>query len=163
MKRLPRDLKFVCLMAVLMLVSCGSPKGVPKVGYGRSSGQEYATSLNGNRTFKRLLTSIYDRVDRYTKLSPRWEKYSTVIWMPDYHAPPRQEVVDKIEEWMANGWERSFVYIGRDFDAEKFYWQHLADTTTDKVKRVEYKRRGAKSYARVARRPYYFNESNEFF
>ncbi len=98
-------------------------------GYGRSTGRGYTTSVNGTGALKELIRKYDFKVNRYTKVSPRLDRYQTVIWFPDNYAVPRDEVVQRIEQWLSDGWEggeRTLVYVGRDYNAEVTYWEKMA-------------------------------------
>ncbi len=107
------------------LMALGGCRQELKTGYGRAYGSDYSTSVNGTVVFQEMVKAAGHKVDRYRKISPRWENYQTVVWFPDGFAPPPQDVIDKIEEWLATGFDRTLVLVARDFDASIVYWDRL--------------------------------------
>ncbi len=111
-------------MLLLFLTGCEQRL---QTGYGRPTGAQYSTSVNGTRIFHRMITATGHDVDRYGKFSPRWERYNTVIWMPDSFQPPSDELIDHIETWLSQSDFRKLIYVARDYDATMAYWRALAD------------------------------------
>ena len=146
----PHTNRVLTCFAVLILLFCSctqEPEG-PETGYGRSFGSDYATSVNGTKVLKSLLSEMgFQNIDRYRKFSPRLERYQTVVWMPDAQQAPSEASIDFAEQWLENGWNRTLIYVGRDYDAEAQYWQTLADSTTDPTTKVTYLRRKARAIA----------------
>lgn len=124
-------------------------------GYGRLTGAGYRTSVNGTRVFANMLESHGPKVDKYTRLTPRIDRYGTIVFFPEDRAAPSQETVDRIETWLSDSDSRTFVYVGRDFDAEIDYWQTMLDNP-DEFLKAHARRRLARSMtaqdqARLAR------------
>ncbi len=114
----------VCLLLGLLLAAgCGrSEKLVTE--YGKVAGDHGGTSVNGTGV---LLDMFRDRgcdVKRFRKISPKLEKYDTIVWFPDETDYPGVEVTEALEDWLRNGVQRTLIYVGRDFDAELDYLQH---------------------------------------
>ena len=143
--------------SMLLFCSCTKTPQGPLTTYGRSSGVEYVTSLNGTKAYKTMLSNKGYDVDRYRRFSPRLNKYSTVIWFPDKHYAPREEAVEFVESWLADGRNRTVVYVGRDFDAEPIYWNQMAGQATTSAEKITCHRRSARAAARVE------NEKNTFY
>ena len=49
-------------------------------------------------------------------------------WAPDSFRPPGQEVRQFFQEWFASEESKTLVYIGRDYDAEPYYWEAVWPT-----------------------------------
>ncbi len=117
--------------AILLLVCwCGCEKQLP-TGYGRAVGSEYSASVNGTVVLQEMVKSHGHAVDRYGKISPRWDQFQTVYWFPDGFTAPSSEAVEKIEEWLASNSNRTLVYVARDFDAAISYWEQLGQNSND--------------------------------
>ena len=117
-----RVLSIATAASVLMLSGCEQRL---KTGYGRAYGSDYSASVNGTVVFQEMVKATGRDVDRYGRVSPRWRKYQTVYWLPDGFAAPSEEAIDKIEDWLEDGWGRTLVFVGRDFDAAMLYWELL--------------------------------------
>ena len=142
-----------CLLALaafsLLFCSCSRrDKGV-QVTYGRSAGVDYKNSLNGTKAYRTMLQEKGFTVDRYSRFSPRLNKYSTVVWFPDNHEAPRESAIEFAETWLAEGWSRTLIYVGRDFDAESIYWDQLAESAKMPSEKIDYRRQGSRAYARA--------------
>ncbi len=118
------------IAAVSLLVLCGCEEQL-ETGYGRAFGTGYSTSVNGTMVFQRMVKGSRRDVDRYGRISPRWQKYQTVYWFPDGFAAPDDETLDRIEAWLAADWNRTLVLVGRDFNAESLYWEWLREQADD--------------------------------
>ena len=53
-----------------------------------------------------------------------------VVWAPNNFAPPTGDERNLIEAWLAADAGRTFVYIGRDYDAAVDYWRRMADAAS---------------------------------
>jgi hypothetical protein len=63
-------------------------------------------------------------VKRRQKISPRIERFETLVWFPDDYSCPSAKATDALNAWLENGWERTLIYVGRDYTAQADY---LAD------------------------------------
>lgn len=112
-----------------LFAGCQPPK--IETGYGRSSGPGYSSSLNGTSVLHRMYESRGFPVERYSKMSPRWDTYQTVVWMPDSFVPPSEKHIQWVESWLSRGYQRTLVYVARDYDAAVSYWDQLCEQTED--------------------------------
>ncbi len=67
------------------------------------------------------------RVKRYRKISPRLNRYNTIVWFPNDQDCPSSEATDALENWLTEGYLRTLIYVGRDYDAEVDLYQHLLE------------------------------------
>jgi hypothetical protein len=118
---------------LLLVCICGCEKQLP-TGYGRAVGSEYSNSVNGTFVLQEMVKSLGRSVDRYGKISPRWDQYQTVYWFPDGFSAPPLEAVGKIEEWLTSDSNRTLVFVARDFDAAISYWEQLGQDTHEAQK-----------------------------
>jgi hypothetical protein len=90
--------------------------------YGRRGGLA-AQSVNGTAVLGELFTQAGFKVESRTVLSPDVMKnVDTIVWFPDEFAPPDEMTIGWFERWLRAGPNRTLVYVGRDFDAERNYW-----------------------------------------
>jgi hypothetical protein len=66
------------------------------------------------------------RVTTFGRLSPKLDRYDTLIWFPDSFQPPTGNQRQWLENWLASGSGRTVVYVGRDYDASVHYWDAVA-------------------------------------
>lgn len=114
------------IIALILTASgCDSGKGPVSVDYGRQRGRA-ATSVNGVSVLAEMFRQSGRDVDRYKKLSPRIDRYETLVWFPDNAAAPSHEAIERIEQWLSGGYDRTLIYVGRDYDSQLDYYQTIA-------------------------------------
>ena len=105
----------------LMITGCQmSPKDL-STEYGKINGIEGGVSINGTRVFADMFSIRGFRIKRRSKISPRINRYQTLVWFPDDHSCPRPEVTEAINAWLDQGYDRTFIYVGRDYNARADY------------------------------------------
>lgn len=114
-----------CLLGVLAVTSGCSPGGGIHDAYGQRRGHEGSDSVNGTAVLASLFEQSGYRVFTWQRLSPKLEDADVIVWAPDDFRPPTAEQRDFIEEWLWTEPGRTFVYIGRDFDAASEYWRTM--------------------------------------
>ena len=115
---------WIFVLAITLLWATGCQQEL-ETGYGRAHGTDYTDSVNGTIVFDRMIKSSRRRIDHYRKVSPRWYDYDTIFWIPDHIIAPQQEAIDKAEQWVASGDDKTLVYVARDYDAAIVYWEQL--------------------------------------
>lgn len=116
--------------ALVLLLCCNEVNQVSaqiKSGYGRTKGSDYRTSVNGTSVLAELYRNYDYEVRSWNKLSPRIENFQTIIWFPDELETPTAEAVDRIESWLTDSSDRTFIYVGRQFDAEELMWKKMLE------------------------------------
>jgi hypothetical protein len=93
--------------------------------YGGRRG-EAASSVNGLSILAEMFQQAGYQVSSRSNAGSGIDEAQVIIWAPNNFAPPTQEERDLIESWLAEESGRSFVYIGRDYDAAVSYWQRVA-------------------------------------
>lgn len=91
--------------------------------YGQVSGRREADSVNGTSVLARMFEQRGHTVVTWDRLSPKIEKFDTIVWAPDDFKPPAEEQRQRLEKWLYGKSGRTLVYIGRDWDAELAYWK----------------------------------------
>ena len=116
------------LLAVLALAmsGCGSSSSEVNTVYGRRSGKG-ATSVNGTSVLARMFHNAGHRVKTRGRSGGNIEDCDVIVWAPDRFTPPTDEEREEIYNWINDGYGRTFIYIGRDYDAAVEYWNHAAD------------------------------------
>ncbi len=135
-----------CMTTFLVLTGCDTRPTTVDTQYGRLTGAKYRNSLNGTRIFAEMLKSTNKKVDRYGRLTPKIDKYNTIVFFPSDRSAPNQETVDRLETWLRDGWNRTLIYVGRDFDAEIDYWKEMLDHP-DESQKAHARRRLAQAMA----------------
>jgi hypothetical protein len=109
----------------VLLGGCGQreDRGYIDTEYGRQHGREYGASVNGTGVIAEMFTQAGHHVTARSALSPAVENADVIVWFPDDFDPPPRQVRQWFENWMRSGYERTLVYVGRDFDAEPLYWE----------------------------------------
>ncbi len=135
----------------LLVTGCSRQPVVPSTGYGRISGSGYADSLNGTRAFRNMVIQSGLRVKKVDKLTPRLDRFQNAVWFVDDRRAPTAETVERWEDWLYEGYGRTLVVVGRDFEADVLYWQDMLDRTTDPASRDFYQYRLALAKSRQDR------------
>lgn len=94
--------------------------------YGRRRGAEAHRSVNGTSVLAEMFKRAGHRVTTMNRLSPKVEEFDVVVWIPNNFEPPTKEQREFLEDWLANGQQRTVIYVGRDYDAAVDYWDHVA-------------------------------------
>jgi len=111
----------------LLTIGCSRPTGELNTDYGKVTSSRGNSSVNGTSVLAGMFEKNGYRVKRLNRISPRLNKYQTIIWFPDDFAPPSSEAIEALEEWLNEGNGRKLFYVGRDFDAATKYLQDLGD------------------------------------
>lgn len=106
------------LLAIVVGVSGCRPSPRLVTEYGKVAGQQGMSSVNGTAVFYEMVRNRAGRVKRYTKVSPRLERFETIFWFPDNYDSPSQKAIDALTTWLGNGYGRTLVYVGRDYNSD---------------------------------------------
>jgi hypothetical protein len=98
------------------------------VSYGKRRGTENVRSVNGTAILAELFRQAGHRVSSFSRLSPKLEDADVLVWISDDFAPPTKEQREWLEDWLALGYGRTIIFIGRDYDAAVAYWTKVAAT-----------------------------------
>ncbi len=115
---------FYALVLLTVLVGCGRRQELVTE-YGKVVGDQGGTSVNGTSVLFEMFRENGFRVKRYRKISPRLNRYNTIVWFPNDQGCPSSEAIDALENWLTEGYLRTLIYVGRDYDAEVDLFQHL--------------------------------------
>jgi hypothetical protein len=122
-------MKSVCIIlsALLLLVpSTGCDGADIDSTYGRRSGMG-SSSVNGTRVFSEMFEQAGHHVTTASRLTPKLrDRADVIVWFPDDFDPPKKEVREWLKTWLCEwGKKRTLIYVGRDFDAARVYWNKV--------------------------------------
>ncbi len=132
MTRLRSSCLPVCVIAIVSLtatIGCFEQRDTVHTEYGKIRGESGGTSVNGVSVLADMLRERGHAVTRYGRLSPKIERYETLVWFPANKDCPSDEAVDRLEQWLDNGYRRTLIYVGYDFAGEVDYYRQLVDVT----------------------------------
>ena len=92
--------------------------------YGYRSGSFRAESVNGTSVLGGMFEAAGHDVRSRRYLSPKLAEADTIVWVPDSFTPPSLEVRKWLNDWLDEG-GHTLIYVGRDYDAEQFYWEEV--------------------------------------
>ena len=120
----------LCLIVAMLMVcaaGCGGKKLEPEVttGYGRSAGKEFSSSVNGTSVIKDLVRRSGSRVSTTHSISPQINDFDTIVWFRDRFEAPPEDAILRLEDWLAAGYQRQLILVGRDYDSGIAYWENV--------------------------------------
>lgn len=98
--------------------------------YGKVSGQQGAVSVNGTSVLYEMFRQTGHQTRRAKRISPRLDRYGTVIWFPDNYQCPDDDAVEALDQWLQDGYGRTLVYVGRDYTADVEYFEFLVSQSS---------------------------------
>ncbi len=138
------NVAFAAFALAVVASGCGQ-KSELNSEYGGRRGRA-ATSVNGISILADMFRETGARSTTVLNLSSRLDKYDVVILAPANFTPPSEDVREFIDDWLAAKSGRTFVFIGRDYDAAGDYWQAMFAQTPAQL-RVDIMRREAQARA----------------
>jgi hypothetical protein len=126
-------LPFVVTLASVLLAGCEPRAKTVSTAYGGRRG-EAASSVNGLSILADMFQRAGYQVTSRSNTGSGINDAQVIVWAPNNFAPPTAEERERIEEWLAAETGRTFVYIGRDYDAGVEYWRRM----TDQAKPVDF-------------------------
>jgi hypothetical protein len=132
------------LLAVLLIVAgtimaSRRDEHLPTV-YGRRRGGEASNSVNGTAVLIEMFKDAGSRVTTTSRFSPRLNRYDVIVWFPNDLKPPTVEQRQYLADWLKNGFGRTVVYVGRDYNAEIDYWKQIGPTVPPELARETLRR-----------------------
>lgn len=137
---------FLYTATLSLLVGCG---GQLDTTYGMRRGTPGEASLNGTSVLGEFFARAGLRVSSWGRMSPRLHQAHVVVWAPDDFALPSAPQLAFMENWLLAGEGRTWIWIGRDYDAEPAYWREIVEQATPALYH-EAARRGAQAQAEFA-------------
>lgn len=134
----------VLIVALLIWLFRGAPE--LSTGYGRRMGPDHRTSVNGTIVLAEMFRYSGRNVTSVDKLSPKLWKYETIVWFPNDFDVPTEEQRKYLERWLQEGYGRTLIYVGRDYDGATAYWSKiLPDAPKEQQAEIRHKLAEAKS------------------
>lgn len=112
------------LLVSLTLAGCGQQSTSLPTAYGKRTGQD-AASVNGTKVLSEMFREAGYYVRSFRSISPSTLRHDVIIWFPDAFTGPDAELRAAILEWFQQEEGRTFVIVGRDFDASLQYWNEI--------------------------------------
>jgi hypothetical protein len=123
-------------LSTLPIGGCEKIKSV----YGQCGGSSWS-SVNGTGVLGEMLENAGHTVLSWRMLSPRLRRRADcIVWFANDFSPPSQDVCDWLEGWLRQERGRTLIYVGRDFDAAVWYWEHLLPNPPPDQKAEIYRR-----------------------
>jgi len=112
----------VFLLASLFGLIAGCSEEI-ETSYGRRQGPTASASINGTAVLGSMFEQAGHSVFSWRTLSPKLhERADCIVWFPDDFQPPSEDVRKWLHSWLSAESGRTLIYVGRDFDAEGWYW-----------------------------------------
>ncbi|PQO37067.1 hypothetical protein C5Y96_07870 [Blastopirellula marina] len=109
------------LLVCTLAIGCGRKSDNLQTGYGKRTGNQ-AGSVNGTKALSEMFRDAGYYVRSYGVVSPSLLRHDVIVWFPDSFDGPTPEFRDTILNWLNEEEGRTFIYVGRDFDASIEYW-----------------------------------------
>ncbi|MGA2034932.1 MAG: hypothetical protein ABSG68_22005 [Thermoguttaceae bacterium] len=115
----------LCLLGLCLLAG-GCARDL-ETAYGRLDDPGAAQSINGTAVLAGMFQHAGHKVSSASSLTPSLlRRADCIVWFPDDFQPPSDKVCDWFESWLNEKPNRTLIYVGRDFDAEPWYWEKVA-------------------------------------
>lgn len=118
-----------CLLLFVALVCSGCMEQPLIDDYGKRTFWT-PQSVAGTTVLADMFEQAGHDVTTRQRLSPRLNKFQTLIWFPDSFAIPTAEERTFLENWLRAESGRTVIYVGRDYDAATQYWRAMANRIT---------------------------------
>jgi len=144
-RKLSRILPILAILFTSLISGCSfQEEERVETEYGRRRGYSHGPSVNGTAVLASIFESAGHNVHSWGTLSPRLNQADCIVWFPDDCSVPDRKSIDWFERWLSEDAGRTLIYVGRDYDAEPYYW----DAVKDRVPKEDMSRwRGAKTQA----------------
>lgn len=133
-------------LLLLILVGCGDSSRQRQQQIQSSYGRKSGNSLNGTSVLAELIRDSGRSVNRAESITPRINQFERIIWFRDRFETPSPEAIEKLETWLAYGYNRQLIIVGRDYDSAIDYWTSVSQNTTGNA-RIQARRQLAKAKA----------------
>jgi len=129
------------LLALALIALCGCGKSEddesPQGGHGLV---RFSASVNGLTVLGDMFTAAGHTVSLRKTLSPvLTDAVDVIVWAPDDFNVPDSDTCEQVDRWLRDKEDRTFIYIGRDFDARPLYWRKII-AKAPQVDRAKYQK-----------------------
>jgi hypothetical protein len=131
----PRISAFICGLLLLLFVAvfgCQRDENLPAK-YGNGPDVDFERSVNGYTVLADMFAKAGHTISTHSDFTPALaDAADTIVYAPDDFESPEPETIKWVDDWLKAKPDRTFIYIGRDFDAAPIYWRTiLADAPAD--------------------------------
>ena len=102
--------------------------------YGEGNQSEGAYSINGTGVLADMFRNSGSEIFYSRILGSPTSRADVIVWAPDSYRLPGDAEVEAIEQWLNAKPDRTFIFIGRDYDATMDYWVEVTKDATDDEK-----------------------------
>jgi hypothetical protein len=147
----PGSFRLLAAIALLLggvsLSGCGLTE-LPTY-YGRQQITLMDASVNGTDVLAGMLEAAgHEVIERRSLITSAMQSIDAIVWFPNDHQAPGEEVCEWLDGWLDAGPGRTLVYVGRHFDAEPIYWDKTAPLAPE-ADQTEYRARAVGSRIRT--------------
>lgn len=139
------------LLIAVTVFNSGCQQAEINTQYGKVSGRQGSDSLNGVSVFADMFAARGFLVKRRQKISPRINRFDTIVWFPNDYSCPSEDAINALDTWLDGDYGRTLIYVGRDYDARGDYYRAILKTAPLN-QREELFRRIAESQVENAKR-----------
>jgi hypothetical protein len=102
--------------------------------YGEGNRSAGAYSINGTGVLADMFKNAGAEVFYSRILGTPTRRADVIVWAPNSYRLPGEDEVKAIEQWLNAKRDRTFIFIGRDYDATMDYWVEVTKDATDDEK-----------------------------
>ena len=102
--------------------------------YGEGNQSKGAYSINGTGVLADMFRNKGSEIFYSRILGAPTRRADVIVWAPNSYRLPGQKEIEAIEQWLAAKPDRTFIYIGRDYDATMDYWVEVTKDATEDEK-----------------------------
>ncbi len=124
MVRLTNLLLVLAAASCLLVTGCGTKSNTLPTTYGKRTGSA-AASVNGTKVLSEMFRDAGYWVSSSSVVSPSLLRNDVIVWVPNSFEGPNEEFRKVILRWLDEQGGRTFICIGRDFDASIQYWDEV--------------------------------------
>ncbi len=138
---LDQSIGWLRAFVLILMIGCQAGSRIEST-YGRRAGKPGGQSVNGTGVLADMFDQAGYRVTTARYLGRLVKKAPLIVWVPDDHDLPSNDVHSFFVDWLNQEDDRTLIYVGRDFNAEIAYWRTM-QSRADVDDAVEYRRRAA--------------------
>lgn len=112
------------ILACLTLTGCGQRSNKLPTDYGKRTGED-ASSVNGTKALSEMFREAGYYVRSFGSISPSTLRHDVIIWFPSDYNGPDAEMRSTVLNWLDEEEGRTFIIVGRDYDAAIQYWDEV--------------------------------------
>ena len=124
----------VLTISIVASISVAQDKDDIDRTYGEGNQSEGAYSINGTGVLAEMFRNAGSEIFYSRILGTPVRRADVIVWAPNSYRLPGEEEVAAIEQWLAAKPGRTFIFIGRDYDATMDYWVEVTKDATDDEK-----------------------------